>query len=262
MAPYFDQILGDPGSAFYLGGAARVHMQLGKDYRDYSRHFREGTRTAYQQHDADFMEDVAEALRTLPRIFLDSVLPQLPRLEARLEEGGRLLDVGCGGGWAVVQLAERFPALQVVGVEIEPYSVQMARRLVAERGLGGRCEIRQVSVDQLAGAGGFDVVTSFLVVHEIDPALKAAAFAAIARALKPGGSFLVFDEAYPETDADLQMMPRRFAALAQWYELTWGNRVNTRSELIALCEGAGLRVEEETSFSRFHILVAVNPDHP
>jgi hypothetical protein len=51
-------------------------------------------------------------------------------------------------------------------------------------------------------------------------------------------------------------MPKRFAALAQWFELTWGNRVNTRSELIELCQGAGLRVTEETSFSRFHILAA------
>lgn len=52
------------------------------------------------------------------------------------------------------------------------------------------------------------------------------------------------------------MMPTRFAALAQWYEVTWGNVVNTRSELHTLCNEAGLRVAEETSFSRFHIIVA------
>ena len=78
----------------------------------------------------------------------------------------------------------------------------------------------------------------------------------MARVLKPGGSFLIFDEAYPETDEALRMMPTRFAALAQWYEVTWGNVVNTRSELHTLCNEAGLRVAEETSFSRFHIIVA------
>ena len=51
-------------------------------------------------------------------------------------------------------------------------------------------------------------------------------------------------------------MPTRFAALAQWYELTWGNVVSTRTDLHALCRNAGLRVAEETSFSRFHIIVA------
>ena len=85
----------------------------------------------------------------------------------------------------------------------------------------------------------------------------------MARALKPGGSFLVFDEAYPETDAALQTMPARFAALAQWYEVTWGNVVDTRTGLHALCKEAGLRVTEETTFSRFSILVArqgLSPD--
>jgi hypothetical protein len=96
-------------------------------------------------------------------------------------------------------------------------------------------------------------------VHEIAPAAKAAAFAAVARALKPGGYFLIFDETYPETDEALQTMPSRFAALAQWYELTWGNIVGTRSELHALCQEAGLQVAEETAFSRFSILVAAKP---
>ena len=51
-------------------------------------------------------------------------------------------------------------------------------------------------------------------------------------------------------------MPSRFAALAQWFELTWGNRVNTQPELADLCRGAGLRITEETRFSRFYIGVA------
>ena len=73
------------------------------------------------------------------------------------------------------------------------------------------------------------------MVHEIAPALKPGAFAAVARALKPGGYFLIFDEVYPVTDDALRTMPTRFAALAQWYELTWGNVVDTRAGLHELC---------------------------
>jgi hypothetical protein len=47
MAPHFDQILGDPGSSFYLARAPRVHMAVGEDYRDYVRHFRAGTTRSY-----------------------------------------------------------------------------------------------------------------------------------------------------------------------------------------------------------------------
>jgi SAM-dependent methyltransferase len=119
-----------------------------------------------------------------------------------------------------------------------------------------------VSADQLGEDAGYDVATSFLVVHEIAPDLKAAAFAAVARALKPGGYFLVFDEVYPDTDEGLRTMPSRFAALAQWYELTWGNVISRRDELHDLCHRAGLAVAGETGFSRFHVLLARKDAQP
>ncbi len=256
MAVHFDQILGMPHSTFHLGRAARLHMLVGEDYRDYVTRFRDGSTLPYQAHSKDFMKEVAEGLKALPRIFLNFVLPKLPKLAARLETGGRVLDVGCGGGWAIVQIAERFPNTRCVGIDVEPHSIEFAKALIAQRDLGGRCEARLLSIDALAEDSSYDVATSFLVIHEIAPTLKAAAFGSIARALALRGSFLIFDEAYPETDAELQTMPARFAALAQWYELTWGNRINTRSELYELCAEAGLRVNEETSFSRFHIIVA------
>jgi len=259
MAPHLDQILGNPDSPFYLADAARVHLKVGEDYAEYVQHFKLGTRKPYQAHGQDFMEDVAAALKSLPRIFIETVLPRLPALRAKLEAGAELLDVGCGGGWALVQFAESFPAVRCTGIDIEPYSIEIARKLIAERGLGERCQAELGDVRELVKREAFDVATSFLVVHEIDPGQKAAVFEAVARGLRPGGSFLIFDEAYPESDADLRSMPKRFAALAQWFELIWGNRVNTGSELHALCEGAGLQVTEETGFSRFHILVATKP---
>jgi SAM-dependent methyltransferase len=256
MAPHFDQILGTPSATFYLGTAPRVHFAVGADYADYARRFREGARVPYQEHGPEFMQAVAEGLRSLPRIFSDLVLPKLPRLQARFEAGARVLDVGCGAGYALVHLAERFPKVTAVGVDNEPYSIELANTLIAERELTGRCEARLMGAERLAEDAAYDVATSFLVIHEIEPTEKAAAFAAVARAMKPGGSFVIFDETYPATDAELRTMPARFAALAQWFELTWGNRVNTRAELAELCRGAGLRIGEETTFSRFYIGVA------
>ncbi|MDP9245367.1 MAG: methyltransferase domain-containing protein [Chloroflexota bacterium] len=256
MAAHFDQILGTPSSTFYLGTAPGAHFAVGADYADYVRRFREGARVTYQEHGPEFMRAVAEALKALPRIFTDLVLPKLPQLQARFESGARVLDVGCGAGAALVHLAEHFPNVTAVGVDNEPQSIELANALIEERGLKGRCEARLMGAERLAEDGAYDVATSFLVVHEIDPKDKTTAFAAIARALKPGGSFVIFDETYPATDAELRTMPARFAALAQWFELTWGNRVNTRAELVELCRGAGLQIGEETTFSRFYIGVA------
>ncbi len=260
MAPHLDAILGDPDSAFYLGRAARVHLMLGgEDYPDLADRLRTGRVVPYQDHSDAFIQEIGDSLRSLPRIFIDVVLPRLPSLAAKLAKDARVLDLGCGAGWAIVELANRFPTSLVDGADIEPRSIELAQARIAELGLADRCAARLIGPEGLTDEGRYDVITMFLVVHEIEPEMKDDVLAAAARALTPGGSLVVFDEAYPATDEAMRVMPSRFSAVAQWFELTWGNRIDTAADLRARCEKAGLQMADETTFSRFTILVAEKP---
>ena len=256
LAPEMDRLLASPDDTYFLGGFPAVHLRAAEDYRRYPELFRSGAVHPYQEHPAAFLEDVAGASRSLPRMFLGVAAEKLPGLVQRLEAGGRVLDVGCGAGHALVILAERFPKVTGVGIEIEPVSARMARDLVASRGLAGRIEVRSAWEPAADFDGAFDVVTQFLVLHEIRPALKDDVLARCARALRPGGTLVLFDEAYPEDDATARDPIRGFAVVAQWFELTWGNVIDTRSEILALLARAGLRAGPEAELSRFRIVTA------
>ena len=154
---------------------------------------------------------VAEALKTLPRIFLDFVLPQLPGLSAvRGKTAGYWTWAVAVAGQSCRSLG-RLQELLCRDRRRGQLRVELAQRLIVERDLADRCKARAQSVGQ---RGGWNVRRSyeFPCGARDCPTLKAAAFAAVARALKPGGCFLIFDETYPETDEALRTMPTRFAA--------------------------------------------------
>jgi len=259
LAAEMDRLLASPEDTYFLGGFPQVHLSVAEDYRLYPELFRSGAVHSYQEHPQGFLEDVAGASRSLPRMFLDVAAQKLPDLLRRLEAGGRILDVGCGAGHALATLAERFPGVTCVGVEIEPVSAGMARDLARSRGLEGRIDVRSAWEPASDFDRAFDVVTQFLVLHEIRPELKDDVLARCARALRPGGTLVLFDEAYPEDDATARDPIRGFAVVAQWFELTWGNVINTRSEMLDLLVRAGLRPGPEAELSRFRIVTAVRP---
>jgi len=111
---------------------------------------------------------------------IDRLLDQLP------VAGARVLDVGCGTGYASVGLAER-GASAVVGVDISPGMLEVAAGRAANAGVQDR--LRFVTGDFLELAAGwedgaFDLVVSTWVLGylPLDPA-----FVAVARLLAPGG---------------------------------------------------------------------------
>jgi SAM-dependent methyltransferase len=117
-------------------------------------------------------------------------LPLVPHVQAKLERGARVADVGCGRGRALIKLARAFPESRFVGYEIHGPNVDRAIENVRAAGLADRVSIRHA--DAAAGLGGrYDLVTTFDVVHDaVDPR---GMLRAIRAALEPGGSYLCLE---------------------------------------------------------------------
>ncbi len=99
----------------------------------------------------------------------------------------RVVDLGCGVGGSLLHLAWRRPELVGEGVTISPAQAEVAVKLIADAGLGGRVRVREgdflAPPDDLAGADLALSIEAF--VHGPDPAAYFAAAAVRAAARRP-----------------------------------------------------------------------------
>jgi cyclopropane fatty-acyl-phospholipid synthase-like methyltransferase len=147
------------------------------------------------------------------------VLPTLPGLAGR--DDLRVLDLGCGAGENLVALARALPRGRVVGVDIEPRSIERANQRLREEGLADRAQARLAPAEALDERAGFDLVTLIQVLHETREEARAEILARAHAALRPGGLLLLVDEPYPEDPQQLRAAP--WTALQQLVEIFWGN---------------------------------------
>ena len=105
---------------------------------------------------------------------------------------GVLVDVGCGPGYLVVEIAKSFPRLTVIGVDISEEMVQKATDAVSGLGLGEKVSFRRGDIQELPFEdNSMDFVVSTLSLHHWSEPKRA--MEEINRVLKPGGQFLIFD---------------------------------------------------------------------
>ena len=96
-------------------------------------------------------------------------IPAVPDVHAKLQQGARYADVGCGQGLALVRLAQAFPNSTFVGYDVFEGSLAGAAELAEREGVSDRVsfEVRDVAegLDEK-----FDVISTFDVVHDaVDP---------------------------------------------------------------------------------------------
>jgi SAM-dependent methyltransferase len=120
------------------------------------------------------------------RAIAASVLePSLRRNKSR-----RLLDIGCGTGYSLVWLRERFELSEVYGVDLSSRAAAFWRRRELDT-------VALASADKLPfGENEFDLVTCFDVIYQLDDERASAAVSEMHRVLRPGGLLFMREPAY------------------------------------------------------------------
>jgi ubiquinone/menaquinone biosynthesis C-methylase UbiE len=159
-----------------------------------------------------------------------------------LRPGMQLLDIGCGIGGPARYFAER--GCRVTGVDLTPDFLRVAESLTRLLKLDDRLTFRQASGLELPfESASFDGAYEIHVGMNIPD--KAGVFREVARVLKPGGRFAIFD-LMRSGEGTLQFP-------VPWAKTPETSFVESLGDYRRALESAGLRVVHERSRKQFAV---------
>jgi cyclopropane-fatty-acyl-phospholipid synthase len=132
-----------------------------------------------------FWAEGAETLEQAQEEKLDTVARKLA-----LQEGERVLDVGCGWGAFPLRAATKYGA-SVLGITLSPPQAERARQRAEEAGVADRVEVRVMDYRDLAASGErFDAIASIGMVEHVGEVQIDEYARTLAGLLEPGGRLL------------------------------------------------------------------------
>jgi SAM-dependent methyltransferase len=139
-------------------------------------------------------------------------LPAIDGVVEKLENGGTLLDIGCGHGASTVMLAQAFPHATFVGIDLHPDSIAIARDRAEQAGVADRVHF-ELGDAALWDGTGYDVVAFFDALHDLGDPVAAARQAR--KALAEDGVLLVVEPlAADRIEDNLNPVGRYFYAIS------------------------------------------------
>ncbi len=200
LSPEAAIVLADPGHAAFAMGPFHHLPQTMELLERLPESFRTGLGLDYDAHGPECAEGIARGFEPWMRAnLLSVVLPALDDVEAKLRDGARVLDVGCGAGGVVLELATAFPASHVTGYDISHFALARARERQTGAGLTN-ASFADPREDAMPSDGSADLVVTFDCLHDMtDPA---GMVHAIRAALADDGTWLLVDIKAHDTFAE------------------------------------------------------------
>jgi SAM-dependent methyltransferase len=175
----------------YLPGAFQVMVAAVKDEPKVTEAFRSGAGVGWHEHDPDLFAGTERFFRPgYAANLVSSWIPALDGVQAKLEAGARVADVGCGHGASTILMAQAYPNSSVVGFDYHQPSIERAQKAAAKAGVADRCRFQVAAASDYPGAG-YDLVAIFDALHDMGDPVGAAAH--IRQTLAPDGTFLLVE---------------------------------------------------------------------
>lgn len=183
--------LTNPDGALYFPGAFVLALGALRAISRIREAFVTGAGVGWHEHDADVFVGCEQFFRpNYAGNLVTSWIPALDGVEAKLQDGGTVADVGCGLGASTILMAKAFPRSRFAGFDYHDGSIALARKRAADAGVAERTTF-DVSTAQSFPGSGYDLVATFDCLHDMGDPFAAARH--IRDVLTPDGTWLIVE---------------------------------------------------------------------
>ena len=183
--------LADEDSPFYILGVYDSIASLYADEDKIVEAFRSGKGMGWHEHDQRLFRGTERFFRPGYRAHLVSEwIPALDGVREKLEQGGKVADIGCGHGASTVIMAEAFPNSEFFGFDYHEPSIVRAREAASEAGVSDRTSFAVASAKDYPGSG-YDLVCVFDCLHDMGDPVGAATH--VRETIAPDGAWMIVE---------------------------------------------------------------------
>jgi ubiquinone/menaquinone biosynthesis C-methylase UbiE len=137
---------------------------------------------------------LASAYEKSARMAIDSYYRSVAEEVVNHLPEGKILDLGTGPGYLPIEIAGRSSNIRIIGVDLSPKLIDMARSKAAHAGLSARVTFQRGNANRIAFDNStFDMVISTGMLHSLKDPVKV--MQEMYRVLKAGGEAWIFDPA-------------------------------------------------------------------
>lgn len=155
---------------------------------------------AYSVHAKIFAETGKTGDAQLRQSYHDLISKALPTPPQNI------LDIGCSVGMSTFAMQEVYPAAQLTGLDLSPYFLTIANYRAEQKQTKSINWVHAAGENTGLPAHSYDLVSLFLICHELPQAATREIFQEAKRLLKPGGQIAIMDM-NPESETYAQMAP-------------------------------------------------------
>ncbi len=183
--------LADEKSPAYLPGAFLLAVSALRSVPQISERFRTGEGFGWHEHDGGLFCGTELFFRPgYAANLVNSWIPALSGVDAKLRAGAKVADIGCGLGASTILMAQAYPDSTFVGFDYHEHSIEMARQRAAEGGVAGRVTFDIARAKDYPGEG-YDFITFFDSLHDMGDPVGAAAH--VRESLAPDGTWMIVE---------------------------------------------------------------------
>jgi len=209
LSPEQAMIFAVKESPVYLAGAYDLAAAMIEGEAKVEQAFRDGSGVRWGDSAGCLFCSVGAFFRpTYINNIVQTWIPALEGVQAKLHAGAKVADVGCGVGFSTLLMAEAFPNSRFVGFDFHEESIQEARKHAHSHGLDGRVRFETAKAKEI-GESGFDLVTMFDCLHDMGDPRGCASH--VRKILKADGTWMLVEPiASDKTEENMNPVSRLY----------------------------------------------------